>query len=86
MSTLALVRYTETKPYVLAFDKSLMPPPADQAQRDLFEIRGSDGRLIGRSDGWNGVPPEVSQAAGRYSDFAVAGIPYPGPCHCRMSR
>ena len=29
MSTLALVRYTETTPHVLTFDKTLKPPPAD---------------------------------------------------------
>ncbi len=75
-SALALVRYTETKPHVLIFDATLLPPPADQVHRDLYEIRASDGRLIARSKGWDSVPPEVAQTDGRYAGFSVAGAPY----------
>src|ERR1700688_4940062 len=42
-SALALVRYTETNPPALMFDSKLLPPSADQAHQDLYEIRAEDG-------------------------------------------
>jgi signal transduction histidine kinase len=76
MSALALVQLTEPKPHVLTFDATLLPPPSDPAHRDQYEIRASDGRLIARSDGWEGVPVEVSKSERRHADFQLAGAPY----------
>jgi signal transduction histidine kinase len=76
ISTLALVRYTETNPAALEYDESYQPPPANPAQKDLFEIRGADGRLIARSPGWDRVSPEVTESDDRYVDFTFAGVPY----------
>jgi signal transduction histidine kinase len=73
---LALVRYTETKPYLLMFDANLMPPSPDPAHKDLYEIRGQDGHLIARSGGWQFVPPEVAQSKETYVDFTLNGAPY----------
>jgi signal transduction histidine kinase len=75
-SALALVRYTETKPHVLIFDPRMLPSPSDQAHKDLYEIRASNGRLIARSKDWEGLPPEVAQTNGRYAGFSVAGALY----------
>jgi signal transduction histidine kinase len=76
MGILALVRYTETQPPVLMFDSSLRPPPGDQVRMELYEVHGADGNLIARSPGWAAVPPQVSQATGRYVDFTDSGVPY----------
>lgn len=76
MATLAVVRYTETRPHVLFFDSTLSPPPRDPNHRALFEIRGADGRLIVRSPGWSGVPSEVEQARERFVDFTFEGASY----------
>jgi signal transduction histidine kinase len=76
MGALALVRYTETKPPTLMFDSKLLPPSSDQAHRDLYEIRAEDGHLIGRSNGWQSAPPEITQAADRHADFMQDGVPY----------
>lgn len=65
---LALVRYTETKPYVLMFDANLMQPSPDPAHKDLYEIRGQDGHLIARSGEWQIVPPEVEQSKDTHAD------------------
>ena len=73
---LALVRYTETKPPSLMFDSKLLPPSADQAHKDLYEIRAEDGRLIARSNGWQAVPSEVTQAGDGFADFTQDGVPY----------
>jgi signal transduction histidine kinase len=76
MSALALVRYTEDKPPALMFDPSLLPPPSDPAHADQYEIQTSDGRLIARSNGWNGFPSQGAQADGRYADITLGGAPY----------
>src|ERR1700735_905882 len=39
ISTLALVRYTESVPPDLLFDPTLLPPSSDSVQKDLFVIR-----------------------------------------------
>lgn len=76
MSALALVRYTETTPYVLKFDETLLPPPLDPAHADMYEILESDGRLIARSSGWENVPALVTHSNAPHADFSVRGAPY----------
>jgi signal transduction histidine kinase len=76
LSALALVQFTEIEPHVLTFDASLLPPPSDPLHQDQYEIRSSDGRLIARSAGWDGVPSEVSKSERRHADFKLAGAPY----------
>ena len=75
-SALALVRFTETKPYVLMFDSELLPPPLDPSHRDLYEIRAEDGRLIAQSNGWQAVPTDVAQSQEQHVDFSYNGAPY----------
>ena len=74
--TLALVRYTESKPYVLMFDAKLLPTPSDPVHKDVYEILGQDGKLIAQSSGWQFVPPEVTQSNEPYVDFNLNGAPY----------
>jgi len=76
ISALAGARYTETEPPVLMYDDSYLPAPANPVQKNLFEIRGADGRLIVRSPGWDRVPSEVAQSSDRYVDFTFSGVPY----------
>jgi signal transduction histidine kinase len=75
MATLALVRYAGQPP-ALAFQPANLPPPSDPNHPNLFEIRGSDGRLIVRSPGWDGVPAEISNSNKQYLDFLYRGTPY----------
>ena len=53
MSIAALVRFSEDEHPRLMFDSTLLPPPIDRGQHDLFEIVSSDGRVIGKSSNWN---------------------------------
>jgi len=76
MGALALVQFADPKAHALTFDVAFLPPPSDPAHQDQYEIRSSDGRLIARSSGWNGVPAEVSQSERRHADFKLAGAPY----------
>jgi signal transduction histidine kinase len=73
---LALVRYTETKPYVLMFDARFLPTASDPAHKDVYEILGQDGHLIARSSGWQAVPSEVAQSNDAHVDFNLNGAPY----------
>lgn len=73
INTLAAVRYTETKAPDLLFDPSLLPPSADPAHPDLFEIRKANGDLLARS----ATPlPAQPDGAGTFIDFVLNGIPY----------
>src|ERR1051325_9806567 len=74
MSTLALVRYSETKPFDLLFDTELLPPSSDTVHQDLFEIRKSNGQALAQSA--QIVPPSAEQAEKEYVDFTLAGVPY----------
>jgi signal transduction histidine kinase len=76
VSTLALVRYTETSPPVLWFDAELLPPPSDPAHPDLFEIRAADGKVLARSKGWEGPPAEAARPADLFPEFNMGGTPY----------
>ena len=73
-TTLALVRYTESEPPDLLFDTSLLPPSSDVLQKDLFEIRKTDGQLVARSNGT--LPDAAKDTSGEYLDFNLAGVPY----------
>jgi signal transduction histidine kinase len=76
MGALALVRYTETKPYSLYFDSKQSSSSSDQKRRDLIEIRAEDGHIVARSAGWQAAPPKVVQSERPYVDFTLAGAPY----------
>jgi len=75
-ATLALVRYNESQPPGLLFDSSLLPPSSDLVHRDLFEIRGSGGELIARTEGAPRIPANVANGGGVFADFALRGRPY----------
>ena len=74
MSTLALVRYTETKPLDLAFDPELLPPSKDPVHKDVFEIRKANGQAVVRSD--QRLPPAVEESNASFVDFVLSGVPY----------
>jgi len=76
VSTLALVRYTETTPATLYFDHELYPPPADPVHPDLFEIHTADGGLLARSKGWPGPAAGVLQSTKVFPEFEWEGAPY----------
>jgi signal transduction histidine kinase len=76
MSALALVQFAEPTGHDLIFDVTLLPPPSDPMHQDQYEIQSSDGHLIARSAGWDGVPAEVSQTVRRHADFKITGAPY----------
>ncbi len=76
LSTLALVRYTDTNPPTLVFDMTYLPRPSSNRHEDFFEIRGADDRLIARSVGWGGVSSISQRVRGAFGNFNVAGTPY----------
>jgi signal transduction histidine kinase len=53
MSVAALVRFSEDEHPHLVFDSSQVPPPLDRKQQDMYEIVGTDGRVLGQSPKWN---------------------------------
>lgn len=53
MSVAALVRFSEDQHPRLVFDGTLVPPPLDRERHDMYEIVGSDGRVIGQSPTWS---------------------------------
>lgn len=53
MSVAALVRFSEDQHPRLIFDSTLVPPPLDRERPDMYEIVGSDGRVIGQSPTWS---------------------------------
>ncbi len=53
MSVAALVRFSEDEHPQLVFDNSQAPPPLGRRQQDMYEILGSDDKVIGRSTMWN---------------------------------
>ncbi|HUK23715.1 MAG TPA: ATP-binding protein [Terriglobales bacterium] len=64
MSVAALVRFSEDEHPHLIFDSAQAPPSLDHEQQDMYEIFGSDGKVIGRSPQW-ADPVATSQPAGR---------------------
>jgi signal transduction histidine kinase len=73
-STLALVRYTEDTPPDLLFDTSLLPPPSDTVQKDMFEIRKPNGQVVAQSEGV--LPLGLEDDSDQYRDFDLGGVPY----------
>ena len=69
-STLALVRYTESDPPDLLFDPSLLPPSSDALQKDLFEIRKTNGQLVARSNG-SAAGPQPKDASDRNTGIST---------------
>ncbi len=53
MSIAALVRFSEDQHPRLVFDSTLVPPPLGHERRDMYEIIGSDGKVIGLSPTWS---------------------------------
>lgn len=80
MSALALVRFSEAQPAEIVFDPTLLPPAADPAHRDLFEVSAADGRLVAASAGWPGIAaPRAAAKSGsepEYVDFVDGETPY----------
>ncbi len=73
VSTLACVRYTDSEPVDVLFDRSLLPP-STRKHPDRFEIRKSNGDLLARSD--QPVPPAALEQGKEYVNFKAAGVTY----------
>jgi signal transduction histidine kinase len=52
MSVAALVRFSEDEHPRLLFDGRLVPPSLTHDRHDMYQIIGSDGRLIAKSSNW----------------------------------
>jgi signal transduction histidine kinase len=74
MSVLALVRYTETHPPHLTFERELLPPSMDPMHGDLFTVVTADGHVLARSD--SAFPAANRKATGRYAEFMMGAVPY----------
>jgi signal transduction histidine kinase len=77
MSIVALVRYSEGDPHKLLFESSLVPPPIDSAEPDLYEVFANDHTLIARSPSWpekRGVAPPRGDSW--IASYVVNGIAY----------
>ena len=72
-SILALVRYTETDPPDLLFDRTLLPPPSSSNAQDFYEILGPGGRVIARSAD---ILLQARSDSAPLSDFQFNGSPY----------
>jgi signal transduction histidine kinase len=77
MSIAALVRYSETTPGELVFERELAPPPMSSEVPDLYQVFVNDHRLLANSANWpekHGVlPPRGDRWIATY---VVNGIPY----------
>lgn len=76
MSVAALVRFSEDKHPRLVFDSTQAPPPLDHEQQDMYEILGSDGRVIGRSPQWADQVASPQRADRPYWNAHVAHEQY----------
>jgi len=76
MSVAALVRFSEDEHPDLVFDSTQAPPPLDHEQQDMFEILGSDGRVIGRSPQWTDQVASSQRADHAYWNAHVAHEQY----------
>lgn len=76
IGTLAAVRYTETIPHGLLFDGALLPRPEDPRYRDIFEIRGTDGRIVAQSEGADALLSSFLSSSAHYQDFKMQRVPY----------
>jgi signal transduction histidine kinase len=73
VSTLACVRYTDSEPTDVLFDRALLPL-STRKHPDRFEIRKSNGDVLARSD--QGVPAAALEQGKQYVDFKAAGVTY----------
>lgn len=75
MSVAALVRFSEDQHPRLIFDSTLAPP-VDRERHDMYEIVGSDGRLIGQSPTWSDAVVSPGTADQSYWNAHLAGEQY----------
>ena len=77
MSIAALVRYSEDESHTLVFEGSLVPPPLEPGQPDMYEVVANHHLLIARSSTWpkdrDVLPPRGQRWI---ADNVVNGIPY----------
>lgn len=76
MSVAALVRFSEDQRPRLIFDSTLVPPPLDRERHDMYEIVGSDGRVIGQSPTWSDRVISPRRADQSYWSAHLAGEQY----------
>ncbi len=75
MSVAALVRYPEDHSKKLMFETDLVPPSANPAQPDVYQIRGEDGAIVAQSADWSET---IAPGGQRFWKFSFQGIPYRG--------
>jgi len=78
MSIAALARYSEEPHPRLIFDRDMAPPPLERGHPDLYQIIGSDGRIIARSPAWYGQIGALHRQNGPYVEFVFDNVPYRG--------
>ena len=78
MSIAALARYSEDPHPQLIFERDMAPPPLEHGRPDLYQIVGSDGRIIARSPAWDNNLPELHDKQGSHVEFVFDNLPYRG--------
>ena len=78
MSIAALARYSEEPHPKLIFDSDMAPPPLERGHPDLYQIIGSDGRIIARSPTWYDDLGALYRQHGPYVEFVFDDVPYRG--------
>ncbi len=78
MSIAALARYSEEPHPRLIFESDMAPPPLERGHPDLYQIIGSDGRIIARSPGWYAGLDALYNKHRPYLEFVLGKVPYRG--------
>ncbi len=78
MSIAALARYSEEPHPKLIFQSDMAPPPLEPGHPDLYEIIGSDGRIIARSPNWYAGLDARYNKPKPYVEFLLGNMPYRG--------
>ena len=78
MSIAALARYSEEPHPQLIFDRDMAPPPLEHGRPDLYQIVGSDGRIIAQSPQWATELDVLHRQHGGYVEFIFDNVPYRG--------
>lgn len=78
MSIAALARYSEELHPRLIFESDMAPPPLGRPYPDLYEILGSDGRIIARSPNWYEGLDALYRQRAPYVEFKFDNVPYRG--------
>ena len=78
MSIAALARYSEEPHPQLIFDRDMAPPPLEHGRPDLYQIVGSDGRIIAQSPQWATELDALHRQHGGYVEFIFDNVPYRG--------